>query len=150
MASSPSHILAATDLTDTSHDAAAYAAALAVRLGVPMTLAHATELSVYPDGAVGLVEVVVADEAEVREELNRRAAILREGGATVSVECREGSPADTVLAMAAAVGTDLIVVGTKGNNGLKRLLLGSVAEQIVRLAPCPVVVVRAAANDEGS
>jgi len=53
-----------------------------------------------------------------------------------------GAPADQIVAQAAKVDADVIVVATHGRTGLKRLLLGSVAEKVVRLAGCPVFVLR--------
>jgi nucleotide-binding universal stress UspA family protein len=54
-----------------------------------------------------------------------------------------GDPAAEILRVAQAVKADLIVLGTHGRTGLGRLLMGSVAEQVVRRAPCPVVTVKA-------
>lgn len=55
---------------------------------------------------------------------------------------RRGNPADQIVQLAADLEADLIVVGTHGRRGLRRMLLGSVAEQVLRLARCPVFVVR--------
>ena len=60
----------------------------------------------------------------------------------VEVHTGYGSPANEIVWFAAHVDADLLVVGTAGRTGLARLLLGSVAEKLVRLAGCPVVVVR--------
>ncbi len=53
-----------------------------------------------------------------------------------------GSPAETIVRIAQERGADLIVMGTQGRTGLSHVLLGSVAEKVVRLAPCPVLTVR--------
>ncbi|MBK6518048.1 MAG: universal stress protein [Polyangiaceae bacterium] len=53
-----------------------------------------------------------------------------------------GDPADKIVALAAKLNADLVILGTHGRTGLKRLLIGSVAEKVVRLAGCPVLVVR--------
>ena len=58
------------------------------------------------------------------------------------VEVATGPPADTIVRMAHERGADLIVMGTHGHTGLRHVLLGSVAEQVVRLAPCPVLTVK--------
>lgn len=58
------------------------------------------------------------------------------------------NPADTILAVASELGADLIVTGTHGREGLAQLILGSVAEKVVRRAPCPVLTVGAAAPDQ--
>jgi nucleotide-binding universal stress UspA family protein len=53
-----------------------------------------------------------------------------------------GIPAEAIIDYAGATGTSLIVMGTHGRTGLAHLLMGSVAEQVVRTAPCPVLTVR--------
>ena len=75
-----------------------------------------------------------------RERLEGIAAGL--AGLTVEGKVLVGSPARTIVEEAAATGADVVVVGTHGHSGLKHLLLGSVAEAVVRKAPCPVLVVR--------
>jgi nucleotide-binding universal stress UspA family protein len=57
-------------------------------------------------------------------------------------EVATGHPADTIVRIAQERGADLIVMGTHGRTGLQHVLLGSVAEKVVRLAPCPVLTVR--------
>ena len=61
---------------------------------------------------------------------------------TWDVEVAAGHPADTIVRVARERGVDLIVMGTHGRTGLQHVLLGSVAEKVVRLAPCPVLTVR--------
>ncbi len=55
---------------------------------------------------------------------------------------RVGSPAEQITELALELDADLVVVGTHGRRGIRRMLLGSVAEAVIRLAPCPVYVVR--------
>lgn len=62
----------------------------------------------------------------------------------LEVEVRAGAPAREILRAAKVLDAELIAVGTHGRSGLKRLVLGSVAEAVLRDAPCPVLVVRAA------
>jgi nucleotide-binding universal stress UspA family protein len=59
-----------------------------------------------------------------------------------AVETASGPPADTIVRIAEERGVDLIVMGTHGRTGLQHMLLGSVAEKVVRTAPCPVLTVR--------
>jgi nucleotide-binding universal stress UspA family protein len=63
---------------------------------------------------------------------------------TCEVEIAVGDPADAILRLAQERNVDLIVMGTHGRSGLPHVLLGSVAEKVVRLAPCPVLTVKAA------
>ena len=64
-----------------------------------------------------------------------------------SAHVREAEPAAAIMDLATELGVDLIVVGTHGRRGLERLLLGSVAEAVVRRATCPVLVVPPARAD---
>jgi len=68
----------------------------------------------------------------------------RVGEAPVRTETREGSPARLIVEFAAEEECDLVVMGTHGRSGVDRLLLGSVAERVVRSAPVPVLTVRVA------
>lgn len=61
---------------------------------------------------------------------------------TWTLHFRDTEPAAAITQLAADVGADLVIVGTHGRQGFERFLLGSVAEKVVRLAPCPVLVVR--------
>ena len=65
----------------------------------------------------------------------------------VGVVIRGTNPAETIVAYAKANSIDLIVTGTHGRGGIKHLLMGSVAERVVRTAPCPVLTVRAHERD---
>ncbi len=98
-----------------------------------------------------LTPVVVADEmgstvvpftAGEREAVTARLRAL--AGTRAEAECRVeiGDPANVTVEVARELGSDLIVLGTHGRTGLGRLLLGSVAEQVVRKAPCPVITVK--------
>jgi nucleotide-binding universal stress UspA family protein len=64
------------------------------------------------------------------------------GDVKVETSVLEGRPADEIVKFAAAKNIDLIVIATQGKRGLERLLLGSVAEEIIRSAPCKVLVVK--------
>jgi nucleotide-binding universal stress UspA family protein len=66
----------------------------------------------------------------------------------VTVHAMVGDPAREIVALAAELGADLVLVGTHGRRGVKRVLLGSVAEKVVRTAGCPVFVVRPKAHAE--
>lgn len=97
-------------------------------------------LHVIEEGqALGAIE-------KATRELRRFVEALAEAPIPESVEVRyavsQGKPADEVLAAAAAHKVDAIVMGTNSRSGLDRLLLGSVAESVVRGAPCTVVVVK--------
>lgn len=87
-------------------------------------------------------EAVVASHVKQRVQEHKTAGLPLES-TPVSVHLRVGAASDEVVAAAAKLDADLIVVGTHGRTGVRRLLLGSVAEAIVRKAGCGVLVVRA-------
>jgi nucleotide-binding universal stress UspA family protein len=80
----------------------------------------------------------------VDETLERRARSARAAGLLARAIVRTGPPASTIAETAAEEEADLVVVGTHGRSGLDRLIVGSVAERVVRLATCPVLVVKTA------
>jgi hypothetical protein len=85
-------------------------------------------------------------EARLREYVDKKVGALRAQGKKpperILSHLRTQAPAEEVAQLAADVEADLVVVGTHGRRGLSRTLLGSVAEVVTRLAPCPVLVVR--------
>ncbi len=106
-------------------------------------LAHAAAVSPEIDQvAEGLVE-------STRRKLEQRAESLRAKGVEVRTLALEGlSPARALIEAAEREKIDLIAIGTHGRGGLKRLLLGSVAERVVREAPCAVLVLRGEAESQ--
>jgi nucleotide-binding universal stress UspA family protein len=97
----------------------------------------------------GLWSISVGETASRLEQyIARKVESLRESGAIgagqlrVVVHVRLMVPAREIAELAADLEADLVVLGTHGRRGLPRLVLGSVAEEVVRLAPCPVLVVR--------
>jgi nucleotide-binding universal stress UspA family protein len=97
------------------------------------------------DANVTLVQVTSGSSAarihEANSYLNRVASTLRAKGAVVDVHVLTGKPAPTIVDMAVRGCYSLIVMCSRGKTGLKRLLLGSVAEEMLRLSPIPVLVV---------
>jgi nucleotide-binding universal stress UspA family protein len=93
---------------------------------------------VYPAGIVAPPATQI--EAELKERLSQLRA--QAPGADVTCRLEEGDPVTEILAVAKEARCDLIVLGTHGWTGLARLLMGSVAEQVLRKAPCPVVTVK--------
>ena len=97
------------------------------------------------DANISLVRVTAGGSSartkEASDYLNRVAASLRTRGAIVDVHVLAGAPAPVLVDMAMRGGYSLIVMCSRGKTGLKRLLLGSVAEEILRLSPIPVLIV---------
>src|SRR5262249_28368984 len=133
-------ILVPTDFSDRAAAALPTARSLARDHGAGLVLLHVAPIEVVPDAAF----VVPLDPESSRgplEDLRRRLEGPGLKGA-VEVVLREGSPADQILTVAREKGCDLIVMGSHGRSGLGRLILGSVAEEVMRKATCPVMVVK--------
>ncbi len=113
--------------------------------------AHVTALYVVPapDGYESLFEnpedrVPAADAADERgrDILDEAADVAAEHGVDLETEIRTGKPDHVIVEHAETEGVDTIVLGSHGRERVSRLLLGSVAENVVRRSPVPVVVVR--------
>jgi universal stress protein A len=141
----PTVILAPTDMSDASLQAVVYAAGLARRLGTHLVLFHVASQNEMDKG-LAQGEYVDQRIEDVREELAWwfRKAIppdVREG-VQVETVVRIGRPGEEILAEAEYLSGGVIVMATHGRTGLSRALLGSVAEEVVRHAPCPVLTIR--------
>ncbi len=138
-------ICCAVDFSEPSWIAMEQAAELAGKLRAELTLVH-----VRPSPTLGSADAVVAaprlDEAEARrvEETLEVWRADAETRAALPVRARvlAGDPAVEIARFAGDEGFDLAVVGTHGRTGFSRLILGSVAEKVLRRAPLPVLVVR--------
>lgn len=139
------HILAATDFSHDANHAVTVAAELARGLSAKLTLLHVVQTPSYAflggDAYVPSPDVIADILAEAQRWL--AAAKDRLGDLDVDTVCLEGDPATAILGWADEHAPGMIVVGTHGRRGVRRLLLGSVAEHVVRGAPCPVTTVRA-------
>ena len=102
-------------------------------------------LHVLPRPVVALGEgVIPPDPGVVRDDARAQLdGLIVPGGVPVERRLAEGDPADVILHFARQTPADLVVMGTHGRTGLGRVLMGSVAEQVVRKAPCPVLTVTA-------
>jgi nucleotide-binding universal stress UspA family protein len=107
-------------------------------------LRHAAELARLLPAEVLLLHIVAAESTETRiEEKFRQPLSSSRAGSVVGEQLvLQGDPAESILAHATRTKTRLIVMGTQGRRGMKRLLLGSVAEAVIRGAHCPVLTVR--------
>lgn len=141
MAGAPKRIIVATDFSETAEAATSYAIALAKELGAEVVLMHAYEVPTYafPEGAVIQAELFDRLEHVSREALASVAAQHASSGVSLRTVLRNGVPFREICDAAREEGADLLVLGTHGRRGLSRLLLGSVAERVVRSAPCPVL-----------
>ena len=140
-------ILVPVDFSDASERAAKYAAALARRLNASLQLIHAVDA---PALTPGPFEVYHPDTTALVERLNQdaRARLTALAGGldmptnAISTEVRSGSAPESITNAALDYGADLVIMSTHGRTGLSHLLMGSVAERVIRAARCPVLVIR--------
>ena len=143
--SSITHILAATDFSHDANRAVTLAAELARALSAKLTLLHVVQTPAYAflGGGAYVASPELVDDIMAEAKRWLAAAKDRLGDLDVGTVCLEGDPATLIVRWAEEHGPGMIVVGTHGRRGVRRALLGSVAEHVVRSAPCPVTTVRA-------
>jgi nucleotide-binding universal stress UspA family protein len=136
-------IVVATDLHGQSEAALEYARKLATNYGARIVLAHGLDPLEY--AAVDDVPRRVRSglPVEAREVLDKLAADLLLEGIHSHSEIRQGTVAQMLVDVARQYEAGLIVIGTKGMQGAGPVIVGAIAEQLVRLAPCPVLAVAA-------
>jgi universal stress protein A len=134
-------VLVAFDFGETSQKALAYGMNLTRAFGGRLHVLHVADViattasQFYPEHP---------GDPEMRAEslaLTQLRAVVPDGAAELAVRI-SGSPAVAIVQYARSIGAGVIVMGTHGRDGVSRLLMGSVAEHVVRHAPCPVLVVR--------
>ncbi|MFP8889724.1 universal stress protein [Natrialbaceae archaeon A-CW2] len=133
-------VVVATDGSESVRRAVTVAVDLAGRFGADV---HA--ISVVDAGEVDASPEQLREEFRTALETHAESAlsqILEQAGQGITTAVREGRPAPEISSYARDVDADLIVSGTRGRHGENRLLLGSVAERLVRTAPVPVLTVR--------
>lgn len=143
------HILIPHDFSPCAMRAERLAADLAEFHQAELLLLHVTLVpGVDPETPLGLSEMAEAAPlsrhwtSEPKARLEHIAATLRARGLSVETEALVGPLAATILAQAEEYQSDVIVMGTHGRRGIQRLLLGSVAEDVLRRARIPVVTIR--------
>ncbi len=139
-------ILLPTDFSNYSAAATKYACELATKFDAELHILHTLEshLSLTPTFGLGLDLPKYVSESKAAVEKSR-AGVLDpkwEAGRKVVKATVEGSPKTEIIAYARKQNIDLIVLATHGRSGLAYVLMGSVAESVVRTAPCPVLTVR--------
>jgi len=136
-------ILVPHDFSETAERALTFALDLAEKLGAGVTVMHAYEIPSfgYPGGPGMSVEMAGQIERAARAALEGVASRARRPGVEVGSTLRQGVPWSEIVAVVQETKADLVVMGTHGRRGFARMLLGSVAEKVVRTAPCPVVTV---------
>ena len=158
-------ILIPIDHSDDSHQALLWGASLGEKYGAEILLLHVLSKSVeevYPPGESAWANApasyyegmspgsqpfsgqpIIIDLTEkASAELHDLAAKHLQGPVSPRVKVTVGKPPEEILRVAREEVAELIVMGTHGRTGLRHLLLGSVAEEVMRRAPCPVFTVR--------
>ena len=151
----PTKILLATDGSKEAASASQAAAELAQKTGSELHVVHVGEtLGPGYSGYVGYEEGALPS---AQEELERQAREVLEAqveritvaeGARVQPHLRLGRPDKEIVALGEEIGAGLIVMGSRGQGGIRRALMGSVSESVVRHAHCPALVVRKEGNDK--
>jgi nucleotide-binding universal stress UspA family protein len=141
-------ILFATDFSSASDAALRYASALARDTGAKLLIVHVEE----PPVAYGTGEMYFEPIETTRPGLEETLTLVRPTIPTVVCEHQLllGNPAQELVELAEREKVDLIVMGTHGRTGLSRLLMGSVAEEVVRRASCPVFTLKQPAQEEAA
>jgi nucleotide-binding universal stress UspA family protein len=140
-------ILVATDFSEPSDAALAYGRELARMFGAQLTVLNIVEVVAAAYGADGFVAVEPELQSQIEESARRRISALlsdedREQLRAQGVVRAASSTALAIVDFARETNTGLIVMGTHGRGAVAHLLMGSVAERVVRTAPCPVLTVR--------
>jgi nucleotide-binding universal stress UspA family protein len=138
-------LLVSHDFSDTSANAVRMAAAWASALKAEITLLHAVEPVVYPEfySVDVLSDDLMARLVERSEKALHSAAEELLGGADATVRVEVGRAADTIVQQATADDFDFVVMATRGLSGLEQVLLGSVAESVLRRCEVPLLAVPA-------
>ncbi|HEY8429656.1 MAG TPA: universal stress protein [Sandaracinaceae bacterium] len=149
-----SHILVPTDFSQASQLAVDAAATLGRELGAKITLVHVHDPdALRPPATIGWTEERQASvEKEIERSIEHAFGELKKArldGVEVAdtVILHDPSAAHAICAYAEKIGADLIVIATHGRTGLKHLLIGSVAERVVRHSRVPVLTLRSTARD---
>jgi nucleotide-binding universal stress UspA family protein len=133
-------IIWATDGSETADRALPYAKALAAANDAALVVVHAKELVVGRTGGFP----VLPDEEELQAKIHHQVEEAREEGLDATLRIVSGSApgaAHMIADVAREVGADVIVVGTRGHGPLAGLLVGSITQRLLHVAPCPVLAV---------
>ncbi len=146
-------IILPLDGSETANQAIEHAATLAARLQIPIHIVRSVDAAITAMSPLsGTIEagvdfaamqaLVEREEADARVYVDSQVKALAESGASVTGEVMSGGAAASIVA--ATPEGDLVVKASHGRSGVKRLLLGSVAEEVMRHASVPVLLVHAA------
>ena len=136
-------ILVPIDFSDCATKALRYAVPLAKQHGASLNLVHVISSAIHSYGEYGPIWTrPIESELEVTKKALQKLAEAQIRNVPFNVDIRIGAPHLEITQFARSEQIDLIVIATHGYTGFKHVLLGSVAENVVRFAPCPVLVVK--------
>ena len=142
----PTTILLATDGSKEAQLAATTAADLTQKTNSELhvlTVGPDYPLYELPEHPAEFEDVLRENRREAKEMLEEQAKQIEEAGVTINeTHLREGRAAEEIVEVAEEIGAGLIVMGSRGYGRLRRALLGSVSDAVVRHAQCPVTIVR--------
>lgn len=136
-------VVVATDFSEPSELALEYARVFARRFGATLRVVHVLEIPAVVSAEVPLSDAAALADRAVAEATAELAKVLTRLADTSAMgDVLVGHAADSLVQYASDYAADLIVMGTHGRRGLAHLFLGSVAERVIRAAPCPVFTVK--------
>ena len=139
------NILVATDFSETSASALNYGREFARTFGATLHVLHVVDKALMwagPEAAgIDFVQLQAGIDADARNRMDRIVTDEDRAQLKAVTAVRNGSPAFEIAAYAKAERIDIILVGTHGRGMIGHLLMGNVAEKLVRIAPCPVLTV---------
>lgn len=136
-------LLVPTDFSSESEKSLDFAVMMAKKFGSKIYLFHAIEPFPYTTtDAFMIVDNSEALRSIAENLIKNSAALLRKKGVSVTSSLSLGSPAGEIVMKAEREKVDMIIMGTHGRKGVEHILLGSVAEKVLRLANCPVLTIR--------
>lgn len=138
-------ILVPTDFSAHSEPALDYAAAMARQFGAAIHLLHVCEVPAIVSGSMDAYAIAYTDWSQrLGDEAERALSRLRPrfGDVPVTTEVLFGNPARSIITAAKTSAADMIVMGTHGHGPVMHLMMGNVAERVVRMSPVPVLTVR--------
>jgi nucleotide-binding universal stress UspA family protein len=149
MAASLKKLLCAIDLDGSAPCALGLAADMALQLGAEVHVCHVVRMPMPAEGAPGFVEVCL-EQAKVAEGSVRRLVEKHLAGIPSESRIEVGDPAMLLISAAEHLPADLLVMATHSRRGFSRMLLGSVAEEVMRRVSCPVLTAKYHATDRDS
>lgn len=135
-------ILHANDGSDHAFKALSLALTLAQESGAELHMVSVEEIPYVPDSIEEIRETTGTAARRFHVALQRARAAAEERHLSIRTHVLVGHPVRTIVDLAGELGADLLVIGARGHSGLYERMIGSRADRIIHLAPCPVLVVK--------